>query len=220
MLDHVKPLVKMTGAKLLLLHVADGWVARNFNQLKLAESEEMKTDRAYLDQVAGRLRAEGFVVETILALGDPPAEIIKIAEAEKCDLLRWPATATVFLATCSTAAPSPRSGITRPFPCSWCAARSGESFPQCGIRRTLDPVQQVALAVLEKQNPASARRRPDRLREIDAALFKFGLRRVQGRHAFDISCRKLFRLQAAAIDASAWTGKHWHQSAAAGTRRQ
>jgi len=27
----------------LLLHVADGWVARNFNQLKLAESEEMKT---------------------------------------------------------------------------------------------------------------------------------------------------------------------------------
>jgi nucleotide-binding universal stress UspA family protein len=86
-LDHVRPLVKLTGAKLLLLHVADGWVARNFNQLKLAESEEMKTDRAYLDQVAGQLRAEGFVAETVLALGDPPAEIIKIAEAEKCDLI-------------------------------------------------------------------------------------------------------------------------------------
>ena len=86
-LDHVKPLVKMTGAKLLLLHVADGWVARNFNQLKLAESEEMKTDREYLEKVAGQLRAEGFLAETILALGDPPAEIIKIAEAENCDLI-------------------------------------------------------------------------------------------------------------------------------------
>ena len=86
-LDHIRPLAKLTGAKLLLLHVADGWVARNFNQLKLAESEEMKTDREYLETIAGQLRAEGFVAETQLALGDPPAEIIKIAEAENCDLI-------------------------------------------------------------------------------------------------------------------------------------
>ena len=45
-LTHIKPLARMTGAKLLLVHVADGWVARNFDQLKLAESEEMKQDRA------------------------------------------------------------------------------------------------------------------------------------------------------------------------------
>src|SRR5215831_14015041 len=31
-LTHIKPLARMTGAKLLLVHVADGWVARNFNQ--------------------------------------------------------------------------------------------------------------------------------------------------------------------------------------------
>ena len=86
-LDHVRPLVKLTGAKLLLLHVADGWVARNFNQLKLAESEEMKTDREYLEKIASQLRGEGFSVETVLALGDPPAEIIKVAESEKCDLI-------------------------------------------------------------------------------------------------------------------------------------
>ena len=86
-LDHIRPLVKLTVAKLLLLHVADGWVARNFNQLKLAESEEMKNDREYLEKIAGQLRSEGFSVETLLALGDPPAEIIKIAEAEKCDLI-------------------------------------------------------------------------------------------------------------------------------------
>jgi manganese transport protein len=86
-LNHVKPLVKLTGAKLLLLHVADGWVARNFNTLKLAESEEMKNDRAYLDRIAGQLRGEGFSVETMLALGDPPSEIIKVAEDERCDLI-------------------------------------------------------------------------------------------------------------------------------------
>jgi len=86
-LNHVKPLVKLTGAKLLLLHVADGWVARNFNQLKLAESEEMKTDREYLEKIAGQLRTEGFSVESVLALGDPPTEIIKVAMAENCDLI-------------------------------------------------------------------------------------------------------------------------------------
>jgi nucleotide-binding universal stress UspA family protein len=86
-LDHVRPLVKMTGAKLLLLHVADGWVARNFNQLKLAESEEMKGDREYLEKTASQLRGDGFSVETMLALGDPPDEILKAAESEGCDLI-------------------------------------------------------------------------------------------------------------------------------------
>ncbi len=86
-LDHIKSLVTLTGAKLLLLHVADGWVARNFNQLKLAESEEMKNDREYLEKVAGQLRGNGYAVETMLALGDPPAEIIKAAEGEHCDLI-------------------------------------------------------------------------------------------------------------------------------------
>lgn len=86
-LDHIRSLTRLTGARLLLLHVADGWAARNFNKLKLAESEEMKTDRAYLDKIAAQLRGDGFLVETMLALGDPPAEIIKVAEAEKCDLI-------------------------------------------------------------------------------------------------------------------------------------
>jgi nucleotide-binding universal stress UspA family protein len=86
-LDHLKPLVRLTGATLLLLHVADGWVARNFNQLKLAESEEMKNDREYLEKVAGQLRGDGFSVETMLALGDPPEEILKAAKGEGCDLI-------------------------------------------------------------------------------------------------------------------------------------
>jgi nucleotide-binding universal stress UspA family protein len=86
-LDHIIPLIRLTGAKLLLLHVADGWVARNFNQLQLAESEEMKADRAYLENIANKLRRDGFVIQTMLALGNPPQEILKVAEGEHCDLI-------------------------------------------------------------------------------------------------------------------------------------
>jgi len=86
-LNHIRPLLKLTGAKVLLLHVADGWVARNFHQFKLAESDEMRDDLAYLDRVATELRTEGFTVETKLELGDPPAEILKVAKSGACDLI-------------------------------------------------------------------------------------------------------------------------------------
>jgi len=87
LLPHVKQLAQRLGSELLLMHVADGWVARHFDRLKLAESDEMKADRAYLEQTAARLRAEGLSVTTQLALGDPPAEILKTAESEQCDLI-------------------------------------------------------------------------------------------------------------------------------------
>ena len=87
LLPHITELARTLGSKLLLVHVADGWGARNFNQLKLAESEEMKADRAYLESVATQLRALGLTVESQLALGDPPQEILKTAEAQSCDLI-------------------------------------------------------------------------------------------------------------------------------------
>ena len=86
-LHHIKPLAKMTGASLLLMHVADGWVARNFEQLNLAESEEMKTDRAYLESVARDLRADGFEVDHVLAMGEPSDEIVKFTRKHKVDLI-------------------------------------------------------------------------------------------------------------------------------------
>ena len=86
-LGHIKPLARMTKAKLLLVHVSDGWVARNFNQLKLAESEEMKQDRAYLEKRTGELAAEGFSCDAILALGEPSDEIIKLAREKNVDLI-------------------------------------------------------------------------------------------------------------------------------------
>ncbi|MBA3544155.1 MAG: universal stress protein [Chthoniobacterales bacterium] len=86
-LDHIRPLARMTGAKLLLMHVADGWVARNYNRLNLAESEEMKEDRAYLATRTAELRAEGFTVDHLLALGEPADEMIKAAAAYGVDLI-------------------------------------------------------------------------------------------------------------------------------------
>lgn len=86
-LDHIKPLAKLTGARLLLLHVADGWVARNYDWLNLAESEEMREDRVYLATRAAELRGEGFTVDHLLALGDPADEMIKAAGAHGVDLI-------------------------------------------------------------------------------------------------------------------------------------
>jgi len=86
-LPHVAELAQHFGSTLLLLHVADGWAARNYNKFELAESEEMKDDRAYLEKIAAALRAKNLVVATHLALGNPPTEILKTAEAEQCDLI-------------------------------------------------------------------------------------------------------------------------------------
>src|SRR5947209_11325201 len=87
LLPHVEKLAKLAGSELLLVHVADGWVARNFDRLKLAESEEMKTDRTYLETTAHQLRSEGLSVTAHLALGDPPTEILRAADRDKCDLI-------------------------------------------------------------------------------------------------------------------------------------
>lgn len=86
-LRHIRPLAKLTDAKLMLVHVADGWAARNFEQLKLQESEEMKRDREYLAGLEKQLQAEGFEVSSVLAMGEPATEIIKLARSEPVELI-------------------------------------------------------------------------------------------------------------------------------------
>ncbi len=87
LIPHVTALARELGSALHLLHVADGWAARNYEQLKLAESDEMKADRAYLDSRAAALRDRGLQATTELALGNPPTEIVKVALAAQCDLI-------------------------------------------------------------------------------------------------------------------------------------
>ena len=86
-LAHVEELARFTGASLLLVHVADGWVARHFDELQLRESEEMQRDRSYLDGVLAQLTAKGFAAEARLAMGDPASEIIRIVDEEQVDLI-------------------------------------------------------------------------------------------------------------------------------------
>ena len=84
---HITELAKLTGASLLLVHVADGWAARNFEQLELRESEEMQQDRVYLEKLAERLTNAGFQTRCKLALGDPATELIKASREENVDLI-------------------------------------------------------------------------------------------------------------------------------------
>jgi nucleotide-binding universal stress UspA family protein len=86
-LEHVELLARLTGARLLLVHVADGWAARSFNELNLRESEEMQQDRAYLARVRALMESHGLEVDTTLRMGDPAKEICRVAEEEAVDLI-------------------------------------------------------------------------------------------------------------------------------------
>jgi nucleotide-binding universal stress UspA family protein len=97
-LDHVQQLARYCGASIVLIHVADGWAARNIQHLNLRESEEMRGDRDYIEQLAARLNAGGLEAEALLATGDPSAEIAAAAERENCDLIAMSTHGHRFLA--------------------------------------------------------------------------------------------------------------------------
>lgn len=86
-LDHVRNLARLCNSSIILIHVADGWAARNLRQLDLRESEEMRGDREYLSRVAAQLEADGLDVDAVLANGDPAREIADAAARERCDLI-------------------------------------------------------------------------------------------------------------------------------------
>lgn len=86
-LQHVRALAKLCGASVVLIHVADGWAARNANQLQLRESEEMRKDRVYLEQLGDDFERDGIETDGILAGGEPSREIVQAADREHCDLI-------------------------------------------------------------------------------------------------------------------------------------
>ncbi len=86
-LAYAKELAGSCGASLVLIHVADGWVARNLKQLDLRESQEMREDLAYLEKECAGLRDAGFDADAVLAAGEPGKEIALAAKRESCDLI-------------------------------------------------------------------------------------------------------------------------------------
>ncbi len=97
-LAHVTELARLTGASLLLVHVADGFAARYFDDLKLRESEEMRTDRAYLEGLQQTLEASGLHTEIELAKGDPANELIRMTRERDVDLIAMSTHGHRFLA--------------------------------------------------------------------------------------------------------------------------
>lgn len=86
-LEYIRPLAKMTGAKLTLTHVADGFVARYQEQFNLHDSEEIIKDREYIETKRQELAAEGFDVSAVLARGKPAEKIVALAHESGCDLI-------------------------------------------------------------------------------------------------------------------------------------
>jgi len=95
-LAHIKPLARLCGAKLVLMHVADGWAARRYGPD--AVSEEVTEDHAYLARLKQELAAEGLIVEAELAYGEPATEIIKWIDEKGCDLVAMSTHGHRFLA--------------------------------------------------------------------------------------------------------------------------
>ena len=87
LLPHVAELAGHFQSHLVLLHVAEGFAARLYDELQLTESQEIREDREYLERTAAELRGRGLDVSCLLAMGNPPEEILKAADREQCDLI-------------------------------------------------------------------------------------------------------------------------------------
>lgn len=86
-LVHVRGLARLAGAALVLVHVADGFAARNQEALNLQDSAEIEADRAYLARLAEELMQEGFRVRVVLEKGEPAVKIAEAASREGADLI-------------------------------------------------------------------------------------------------------------------------------------
>ena len=87
-LTHIRQLARLTGARLTLVHVADGFMARNQKRLGLDESDRDARRPRLSGPPRGRAgRPRDFKVDAILECGEPADQILAIAEREACDLI-------------------------------------------------------------------------------------------------------------------------------------
>jgi nucleotide-binding universal stress UspA family protein len=95
-IEHVKQLARLAGSRLILLHVADGWAARQYGPD--AVSPEIAEDTGYLEKVKAEFQAEGIPAQSELAYGEPADEIIKWVREKGCDLVAMSTHGHRFLA--------------------------------------------------------------------------------------------------------------------------
>jgi manganese transport protein len=84
-LNHSVSLAKLQGAKLLLVHVAEGFGPRFFG----GESTDRETveDRRYLEAARQEAAAAGVMAESLLLFGDPVEELAKLDAQQDFDML-------------------------------------------------------------------------------------------------------------------------------------
>ena len=95
-IEHVKPLAKLAGSRVVVLHVADGWAARTYGPD--AVSREILEDTAYLAKVRAEFQAAAISAEAEMAYGDPASEIVKWVKQKGCDLVAMSTHGHRFLA--------------------------------------------------------------------------------------------------------------------------
>jgi nucleotide-binding universal stress UspA family protein len=97
-LDHIRPLARLMGSRLVLVHIAEGHAARNQDQLNLADSQEITEGRAYLAGRQAELAAEGLAVESHLGRGDAATQLLERAGLVRADLIAMSTHGHRFLA--------------------------------------------------------------------------------------------------------------------------
>ncbi|HEY3861384.1 MAG TPA: universal stress protein [Verrucomicrobiae bacterium] len=95
-IEHVKPLARLAGSRVVLLHVADGWAARTHG--RDAVSQEITEDTAYLKKLRQEFETAGIHADAELAYGDPVREIVKWVRQKGCDLVAMSTHGHRFLA--------------------------------------------------------------------------------------------------------------------------
>jgi len=84
-IEHIKPLAALLHSHVVLLHVADGWAARQFGADAI--SPEVTHDQVYLEQVRMEFEEAGIPATAELAYGSPAEEIIRWVDAHPPDLI-------------------------------------------------------------------------------------------------------------------------------------
>ena len=84
-IEHIQALAKFMHSRVVLLHVADGWAARQFGAD--AVSPEITEDKTYLEKVRAEFQSAGIAAEAELAYGEPGKEIVKWIAEKGCDLV-------------------------------------------------------------------------------------------------------------------------------------
>jgi manganese transport protein len=84
-LASVLPLIRASGAEVVLMHVVESAPARFLGDT--VDDVEARHDADYLDRVAERLRAAGLTCSTKIGAGEPHRELARMAEEAGADLI-------------------------------------------------------------------------------------------------------------------------------------